>query len=145
MIFSRDHKVMQFVRRLAIDNPGVRDRFKLSAALVIKRDIISIGNNMMRSHPVQKQYGKNNQAIYLHAEINAICNALNHINKDALKKATLYVYRVKKNAKVSNTAWVDGLACPCEGCTAAIHAFGINRVVHSTDTDNTYREIYYNK
>lgn len=143
MILSRDNKIMQFVRRLAIDNPGVRERFKLSAALVIKRDIISIGNNMMRSHPVQKQFGKNNQAIYLHAEINAICNALNHVDKEALRKATLYVYRVKKDANRHHDIWVDGVACPCEGCTGAIHAFGINRVVHSTDIDGLFEEVYY--
>lgn len=143
MIMNRDEKIMQFVRRNAIDNKGVRDRFKLSAALVIKRDIISVGNNMMRSHPVQKKYGNNDESIYLHAEINAICNALNHLVKDELRKATLYVYRVKRYSSVLNNKWVDGQACPCKGCTSAIYAFGINRVVHSTDVDNSYEEIYY--
>lgn len=142
MIMTRDKKIMQFVRRLAIDNPGVRERFKLSAALVIKRDIISIGNNMMRTHPIQKQFGKNNQSIYLHAEIHAICNALNHVDKDSLRKATLYVYRVKRDEETKNT-WVDGNACPCAGCTSAIHAFGINRVVHSTDQNEFFCETFY--
>lgn len=144
MIMNRDKKIMQFVRRLAIDNPGVRERFKLSAALVIKRDVISVGNNMMRSHPVQKQFGKNNQAIYLHAEINAICNSLNHISKDDLRKATLYVYRVKRESNTDLNKWVDGNACPCTGCTAAIHAFGINKVIYSTDVNDDFEEIYYN-
>ncbi len=144
MIMNRDKKMMQFVRRLAIDNPGVRERFKLSAALVIKRDVISVGNNMMRSHPVQKQFGKNNQSIYLHAEINAICNSLNHIDKDDLRKATLYVYRVKRDSSVKPETWVDGNACPCAGCTAAIHAFGMNRVIYSTDVCDVFGETYYN-
>lgn len=142
MILARDVKIMQFVRRNAIDNQGVRERFKLSAALVIKREIISLGNNMMRTHPVQKQYGKNSEAIFLHAEINAICNALNHVDKDDLRKATLYVHRVKRPMN-DNHRWVDGIACPCEGCKGAILAFGIDRVVHSTDVDGFYTEVFY--
>lgn len=143
MIPNRDVKIMHFVRRLAIDNPGVRERFKLSAAIAIKRDIISVGNNMMRSHPVQKQYGKNHQAIYLHAEINAICNSLNHIDKDDLRKATIYVYRVKRASSENSIDWVDGNACPCSGCTSAIQAFGIRRLIYSTDVTNEFNEVSF--
>ena len=133
---------MNFTRRLAIDNPGVNKRMKLAASLVIKRDVISVGMNAMRSHPIQKKYGKNDEAIYLHAEINAIVNSLNHVDKDDLRKADLYVYRVKKDP-VERKHWVDGLSCPCEGCMSAIDAFKIKRVVYSTDTNNEYGELIF--
>lgn len=144
LILNRDLKIMQFTKRLAIDNPGVNNRMKLAASLVIKRDIVSVGVNVMRSHPIQKKYGKNDQSIYLHAEINAIVNSLNHVDKDDLRKADLYVYRVKKDMNdPTRKHWVDGLSCPCEGCMSAIDAFKIKRVVHSTDTNNEYEEIIF--
>lgn len=144
MILNRDLKIMQFTRRLAIDNPGVNNRTKLAASLVIKRDVISFGINVMRSHPVQKKYGKNDEAIYLHAEINAIVNSLNHVEKDDLRKASLYVYRVKKDTNdLKRKHWVDGLSCPCEGCMSAIDAFRIKRVIHSTDETNVYKELFF--
>jgi deoxycytidylate deaminase len=144
LILNRDIKTMQFVKRLAIDNPGVNNRMKLAAALVIKRDIISVGVNVMRSHPVQKKYGKNDESIFLHAEINAIVNSLNHVDKDDLRKADLYVYRVKKDMHDPKRAhWVDGMSCPCEGCMSAIDAFKIKRVVYSTDTNFEYGEMYF--
>ena len=144
MILNRDAKIMQFTKRLAIDNPGVNNRMKLAASLVIKRDVISVGVNVMRSHPIQKKYGKNDEAIYLHAEINAIVNSLNHVDKDDLRKADLYVYRVKKDTNdPKRQHWVDGLSCPCEGCMSAIDAFNIKRVIHSTDVNNEYEELIF--
>jgi deoxycytidylate deaminase len=140
---QRDMKVMQFAKRLAIDNHGVKNRFKLAAALTYKRDLISIGLNIMRTHPLQKQFSRNDESVYLHAEINCISNALNHLTKEELKRSTLYVYRVKKES-IYKASWVDGMACPCEGCTAAIEAFNINRVIYSTDVDNEYKEVYNN-
>lgn len=144
MILNRDNKIMQFTRRLAIDNPGVNNRMKLAASLVIKRDVISVGVNVMRSHPVQKKFGKNDNAIFLHAEINAIVNSLNHVDKDDLRKADLYVYRVKKDTNdPKRTHWVDGLSCPCEGCMSAIDSFNIRRVIHSTDVNNEFEELVF--
>lgn len=144
LFHNRDLKIMQFLRRVAIDNPGVNNRTKLSSALVIKRDIISVGVNIMRSHPIQKKFGKNDASIYLHAEINAIVNSLNHVDKDDLRKASLYVYRVKKDMyDPKRTHWVDGLSCPCKGCMSAIDAFKIKRVIYSTDTNNEYSEMIF--
>lgn len=141
MIMNRDVKVMKLARRLAIDNYGVKDRFKLTSIITYKRDIISIGNNILRTHPLQKQFAKNSEAIYLHAEINAISNALNHIDKSDLKKCTLYIHRVKRNdSNKLKAEWVDGLACPCSGCKAAIISFEIPRIIYSTNENNKYIE-----
>lgn len=142
MIFNRDIKVMELLRRCSIDHQASKNNFKLSAAIVIKKDIISIGYNQMRTHPLQSQYSKNEHAIFLHAEIDAIACALNHVNKEDLKKATLYVHRVKRSGP-NCTSWIDGEACPCVGCSSAIMAFNISRVVHSTNLDGEYEEKYF--
>ena len=143
MLLQRDVKVMQLARRLAIDNFGVKNKFKLASILTYKRDIISMGTNHMRTHPMQKQFGKNDASIYLHAEINCISNALNHLTKDELKKTTLYVFRVKRESKYSSE-WVDGIAKPCSGCMNCILSFGIRRVCYSTDNSDNYKMLEFN-
>lgn len=140
-MLSRDIKIMEFLKRIAIDNKGINDRFKLAAAIVVKRNIISVGVNQKRTHPMQKQYGKNDKCIYLHAEISAIVNSLNHLNKDDLKKSTLYVYRVKKENQFASS-WVSGEAKPCKGCESAIAAFQISNVVYSTNAENVYESYF---
>lgn len=138
---NRDRKIMKFIRRLAIDNDGVRKRFKLAAAIAVKKTIISIGLNEMRTHPLQCQFKKNEDSLFLHAEISAIANALNHVSKDDLRNSTLYIHRVKRKSSNNHRDWIDGIAYPCEGCRSAIAAFGIKRVIYSTDESDKYKEI----
>lgn len=139
---KRDLRTMKLLRRLAIDNEGVRKRFKLAAAIVNKKTIISIGLNEMRTHPLQGKFRKNNDALFLHAEIAAIANALNHLNKEELKGSSLLIYRVKRKSSTNHRDWVDGLAKPCEGCMSAIVSFGIKRVLYSTDEPDKYKESF---
>ncbi len=133
---------MSFLRHLAIDNDGVRKRFKLAAAIASGKNIISIGLNEMRTHPLQGKFRKNDDSIFLHAEIAAIANALNHVDREELKNATLYIHRVKRRSATSKE-WVDGIALPCEGCRSAIAAFKIRRVIYSTDVNSEFEEVSY--
>jgi deoxycytidylate deaminase len=138
---NRDLKIMKFVRRIAIDNNGVRKRFKLAAAIAQSKNIISIGMNELRTHPLQGKFKKNNDALFLHAEIAAIANALNHVDKEELRNSTLYVHRVKRKSSMNHKDWIDGIAMPCEGCMSAIVSFGIKRVIYSTDEQDSYGEL----
>lgn len=138
-INNRDKRVMDFLRRSAIDNEGYGNA-KISSAISIKGKVISLGHNSSKTHPFQSLYGKNSDAVYLHAETSAISNSLNHLNKVELEKSTIYVYRVKRphnNTKV----WTSGLAKPCKGCMRAITDFNIKRIVYSTDEED-YFEVY---
>lgn len=99
---------------------------RLAAALVHKNSIVSIGFNKKKTHPFQRQYAKNEDAIYLHAEIDCIVNALRSIDEDDMSKYSLYVLRAKKDG--------NGLAKPCDGCQRAIAAMGIKRVYYTTDS-----------
>jgi deoxycytidylate deaminase len=108
---------------------------RLAAAIVIKNEIVSFGINKRKTHPFQKKYGKNSDAIFLHAEIDAIKNSLKYIGTDELSRASLYVARAKKTGR----HFMQGLAKPCEyGCCKAITAFNIRSVYYTTNTQGIY-------
>ena len=107
---------------------------RLAAAVVYKRDIVSIGVNKRKSHPFQKKYGKNQDAIFLHAEILAIHNALKKISPEELAKSSLYVCRMRYTDQ-KRSSMEYGLACPCDGCKKAIAAFDIKEVYYTKDVE----------
>lgn len=78
-----------------------------------------VGFNSRKTHPLAKRFGRHEDAICLHAEIDAIRNCLRC--GDDPEGGTMYVARVLKNGK-------PALAKPCEGCQRAIVAFGIRDV-----------------
>jgi deoxycytidylate deaminase len=137
MLNRKEIRIMDFLRRQAIDVTPVSSS-KLAAAVVFKNNIISLGNNSRRTHPFQAKYGKNPLAICLHAEINAIKNALNHLDPSDFKKSTIMIYRVKKSDATKKAEWVDGLAKPCEGCMRAIVDFDFKKIVYSSNENQNF-------
>ena len=127
--------IIHTLAKIAEANDDSNIRF--AAAVVYRNKIISIGYNRKKSHPFQAKYAKNADAIYLHAEIHAIKNALREISVEDLSKCELYITRVKKPESHSNH-FVWGLAKPCCGCQRAIAEFGIKRTVYTTDETGTY-------
>lgn len=127
---------MQLVRRHAIDAEKAYN-CKMAAAIAIRGQIISLGQNSKRTHPMAARYCRHGDAIFMHAEISAISNSLNHISTEQLKSSTLYIHRVKRPTQFA-VDWADGLAKPCSGCARAIVAFKIPRVVFSTDQKDSY-------
>lgn len=105
---------------------------KMAAAIVHRNKIISVGINSMKSHPMAAKFGKNEHAIFLHAEVAAIKNALREVDVDDLSKCDIYIARVKKE-KPFTKKYVSGLAKPCPGCERAIAEFGLKRVVYTCD------------
>lgn len=84
----------------------------------------------MKSHPFQKMYSKHPAAIYIHAEVDAIKNAVNQrIEPEIISKSTLFVAR----QKIIDKKWTSGLARPCCGCQRCVSAFDIKQVVYSLD------------
>lgn len=130
---SKHAKYMDILRKLAIDSEPVA-RAKLAAMIVYKNTIISFGFNQRKSHPFQAKFGKNGDAIFLHAETDCIKNALRILDIDDLRKASLYVCRVKWDSAERNDI-VYGLAKPCSGCARAIANFGIRNVYYSLDDE----------
>jgi deoxycytidylate deaminase len=105
-------------------------RQRMAAAVVLKNHVISVGINKRKTHPVQQKYSKHKEAIWLHAEIDAIIGALRHISPEELSQCTMYVARVKRPDDNPNV-FVEGLAKPCEGCQHALEQFGIKKVYYT--------------
>ncbi len=129
---KRDYSYIELAIKHAISNEKVAGA-RASAILVLKNRVIAFGRNQYKTHPLQAVYGKNSDAIYLHAEIDVIRNALREINQDELKRASLYIARVKKSASGAEGMDIWGLAHPCRGCLRAIENFNIGKVCYTTN------------
>jgi tRNA(Arg) A34 adenosine deaminase TadA len=107
-------------------------------------DLISTLTASRKSHPLQAEFGRNRDSIYLHAEIDAIRNGIadiaqranankHYVDVSELEKYTLYVARAKCSDRNKNI-FVFGEAKPCEGCMGAIEHFSLKRVVYTADS-----------
>ena len=94
---------------------------KVVASIEKNGRTISVGYNRRKTHPLAKKFGKNSEAIFLHAEVDAIVKAIQIYGADGLRGSTLRVARVLKDGSAA-------LARPCEGCQRAIVAFEIGEV-----------------
>ena len=130
---DRHSKFLNILYKMASDVAPVANA-RIAAAIVKNKEIISFGVNQTKSHPFQARFGKNANAIYLHAENCAIKNALRCIDVSDLARSALYVARVKYNGS-DKSKFVSGLAKPCEGCSRSIATFGISKVIYSLDNE----------
>jgi tRNA(Arg) A34 adenosine deaminase TadA len=133
---SKHYKILKTLEKVAEAVPAIRSS-RIASAITFKGQVISFGTNSMKTHPLQSRFSKEPQAICLHAEIDAIKNALRYISAKDLTKSTLYVLRYKyKDNTRKNHEW--GIAKPCEGCSRAIASFGIPNVFYTLDGHEKY-------
>jgi tRNA(Arg) A34 adenosine deaminase TadA len=133
-----NERIVQMLTRLAIDNPGVQNRCKLAAGVVFRKNLIATGVNGYKTHPMMMpENGYREGQMYLHAEPDAIKNALRLVSQDQLARCDLYVIRVKRPYTASKT-WIQGIAKPCVGCMKTIALYGIKNVYWTTDEDDTF-------
>lgn len=104
-------------------NDGVRSS-RHAAAICYKGMVLAWGVNSYKTHPMMLLYGKNEESIFLHAEIDALIRAVASYGTDLLKDCSLYVLRLNKKGEVAQS-------CPCSGCQKAIEAFQIKKVYHT--------------
>jgi len=129
-------KYFNILEKVAIASEPVF-RQRIAALLVYKGEILSIGVNKKKTHPFQKKFAKNKEAIYLHAETDCIVNALKSYDTDIISKSTMYVLRLKRPTTDSKH-FVYGLSKPCEGCMRAIAQFDIKHVYYTIDEGYDY-------
>ena len=122
-LLKRHLRIFSSLKEVAAPIIGVR-RSKHSAAVVYKGKIVSVGFNQLKTHPMMEKFNRNEKAIYLHAEIDAIIRAINLFGPDFLSKCDLYVLRLTREGTVANSK-------PCSGCQKAIDAFGFRKVYHT--------------
>lgn len=123
------HKFVEFTFNSAYTTEGIANQ-KIAAMILYKNRPISIGFNSSKTHPLQARFAKNENAIHIHAEIDAIRKASNFLTKAEFTKSTMIVMRAMKTKN-----W--GLARPCihpnkQGCQSAIQEYGIRKVIYST-------------
>tara|TARA_R110000851_G_scaffold43716_1_gene107875 strand:- start:1189 stop:1581 length:393 start_codon:yes stop_codon:yes gene_type:complete len=104
---------------------------RIAAAVVRKGKVISYGFNHKKSHPFQAKFCKNNHAVFFHAEVHAIKNALSFIDIDDISKCELYIVRAKRDK--TNRKWITGMSKPCSGCQKCIDMFGLKSVYYSQE------------
>lgn len=109
---------------------------RMAAAIVHRNEVITIGICERKTHPLQNRFKKCFDAIYMHAEINAIRKAIRILGSDELAKCDLFVARVKKFGDANHVlGW--GNAKPCSGCFACIEAFNIQHVYYTIDSETS--------
>ena len=131
----KDEAILKILDKVAESIDPVSNA-RLAAAVVYRNDIIAIGTNRKKTHPFQRRFAKHDMAIYLHAEIDAIKNALRHISLTELAKSKLYISRMRyadSEPKPTPDKLMHGLAKPCEGCMRAIATFDIKHVCFTSD------------
>lgn len=96
---------------------------RLAAILRTKDGTEYVGFNSRKTHPLAKEFGRKQETICLHAEVDAIRQALRDSRDPS--GGYMYVARVLKNGQ-------PALAKPCEGCQRALVAFDIQNVRWST-------------
>lgn len=123
-------KYFEVLRVVAEDIEPVRNA-QLAAMIVYKGRIISIGYNQKKTHPMAAKFGKNPDAIFLHAEVDAIVKAKKKLSDAELKKSTLIVLRVKEDNEGNK---MFGIAKPCPGCSKCIEAHEIKKVIYTENS-----------
>lgn len=134
-----NENIIQQLKTLA--HSGTHPKVWVSAALVYRNKVISYGVNQMKSHPFQKKYARNEEAIFFHAENSAIYIADRKLKFDKFENSVLYISRIKYKS-TDKSSYVSGLSLPCEGCLRCIKDYGIKTVVYSLDYIEGVKENY---
>ena len=104
---------------------------RIAAAVVRRGKVISYGYNHKKTHPFQTRFCKNQHAIFFHAEVHAIKNALKSVDVEDLYKCELYIVRAKRDK--TNRKWITGMSKPCSGCQKCIDLFDLKSVYYSIE------------
>ena len=103
-------------------------RFKIGAAVVRKRRVISTGaNSITKCSAVQAKLDAIRFSTYSPGKVHAEVQALSYLikNRVDLRRAELYVYRETKDGQPAPSR-------PCPSCMALIKRAGIKRIHYST-------------
>lgn len=103
-------------------------RYHLGAIIVCGNKVVSIGWNVVKENPIQKQYNKYREFDVdvarnsLHAEMMSIVRA-KKMDID-FGRASIFVYREYKNGELA-------IAKPCPACMNAIRDIGIKDIYYT--------------
>lgn len=135
MLTRNDYRYFDKARQVAM----ISDYYKthVGCVAVYQGQIIGIGCNCNKTHPVQKFYNKYRETSdtmlpKLHAEINCI-NSIDHLDIN-FAKVKLYIYRIRNDQPF-------GMSYPCPSCFAAIKDLGIKDIYYTSNDGYIHERI----
>lgn len=135
MFTDRDLRLFDVARSVAATSTHYLT--SVGAVIVDGKDIVSVGVNGRKSHPLQAKY--NSQRFVddtadhlLHAELDAIIKA--GALRKRLSRPSIYIYRLLRTGATSK-------ARPCKGCMRAVKDSGITELYYTTDQGLVYERI----
>lgn len=132
-----DNRIKDKLLRLAYDNPGVKNKYKLASGVVWRGRLITTGVNSYKTHPIMCNGAYKDEQICLHAEADALVRASRVMLPVAFEQSVLYVVRVCQAKEPSDRygpkwlidlGYTETIAKPCKGCLALIQQYGIKEV-----------------
>lgn len=139
-----DHNPSSDKLRCTAPNGARKNLTGVVASIYIGNKLVSYGFNSRKTHPLAYRFRKNKNAICIHAEVDAIANALRRVSADDLAYSTMYIARAKSPAP-RKPKTLKGLAKPCEGCARAIAAFRISSIYYTEDEKHDNRSYISNR
>lgn len=127
-----DRRIFDVARDLAATSN--HPKAHIGAVLLSGRDIISVGVNGRKSHPLQKHYNtfrfSDERAHHMmHAELEAIVRGRSFMRDDNV----MYIYRQLRTGD-------QGMCRPCNGCIQALKDHKIGRIFYTTYEGYAYEE-----
>lgn len=101
---------------------------KMAAIIAKRKKVMSTGYNKRKTHPMMLKFTDNHLRVCVHAEVDAIINALKTHTEKELKGAEIFVARILKNGQ-------RGIAKPCNICQKALDSYGIT-AIHYTEYED---------
>lgn len=135
MFTTRDTKLFQVARSLA--RTSNHSKARIGAVIVQDREILSVGVNGVKSHPLQQKYNRfrfvdDNAKHLMHAELDAIVKS--KLDTSNNKRTSIYVYRDMADHQ-------HGKSRPCAGCLHALKDYNINHIFYTTDDGFVYEQL----
>jgi len=121
----------------AVSKTSIYPRIKIGCCIVKKNKILSVGVNLLKSHPSQKKFNSfrgidiNKIHNNIHAEFDAV---LKVSNKDSLFGADIYIYRESKDGRIR-------ICRPCRACMMMLKFYGLKNVYYTTEDGYCREEI----
>ena len=138
MLRNVDYRYFDKARQIA--DISDYSRIHIGCIAVYQGQVIGLGFNTNKTHPVQKFYNRYREPSdtmlpKLHAEISCI-NQIKHLNIN-FSKVKLYIYRIRKDQPF-------GMARPCPSCMAAIRDLGIRDIYYTTNDGYVFERLERN-
>lgn len=131
MDFANVERVMKHLSLIG-DSVSPVSNVRVVACILYKRQIISVGTSQYKTHPFQTKYRKNEHAVFLHAEVDAIYRAKRVLTEREMRKSSLFICRPKIDALTGIATY--GISKPCLGCQRCIEDHGIKKVYYTNTT-----------